>query len=195
VPHSAGWDSFDEALSARPGADCGRGRAGLRSTDRGAAAPSPGSTGRTRSRGFADVGLETFAASESFRALFGTASGRIVVGGVSVVDRHGFFGELRISRFQSTGERVFALNGQVFRLGIADDISLTPVELTGGVRWDRRGWTAVTYIGTGVGWHRYTESSLGAEAEKASQSFAGFHISGGVEFPMSRWLAIAGEAQ
>jgi len=43
--------------------------------------------------------------------------------------------------------------------------------------------------------HRYTESSLGAEADKVSLSFAGFHILGGVEFPMSRWLAVAGEAQ
>lgn len=146
-------------------------------------------------RGFADIGIETFAASESFRTIFGTPSGRIVGGGVSIVERHGFFGELRISRFQSTGERVFALNGQVFRLGIANDVSLTPVELTGGVRWDRRAWTAVPYIGAGVGWHRYTESSLGAGADQVSQSFAGFHMSGGVEFPLSRWLAVAGEAQ
>ena len=80
-------------------------------------------------RGFADVGLETFTASESFRAIFGTPSGRIGGGGVSVVDRHGFSGELRISRFRSTGERVFADDLYVRRL-VGDEIfgELEPLE-------------------------------------------------------------------
>ena len=157
--------------------------------------PTPPPTSPTVTvRAFADVGRETFAAAQSFRTIFGSASALVVGGGVSLVERHGAFGEIRFSRFRATGERVFVTNGQVFPLGIANDVTLTPIELTGGFRWVRPGWRAVPYVGAGIGWHRYTESSLAASTgDDVSQTFTGFHLTGGAEVPLSRWIAVAGD--
>ena len=52
------------------------------------------------------------------------------------------------------------------------------------------------YGGAGVGRHRYVETSTFAEAsENVSERFTGYHVLGGAEFRLARWLSAAGEAQ
>src|SRR6266576_3581207 len=68
------------------------------------------------------------------------------------------FLSLAASRFRRTGHRVFVFEDQVFNLNVADTITITPLELTGGYRFRSRG-LIVPYAGIGVGWLKYEETS------------------------------------
>ncbi|MBI4265928.1 MAG: hypothetical protein HY657_16250 [Acidobacteria bacterium] len=146
-------------------------------------------------RGFADVGSTTFAASQSFDAVLGSDRGLVFGGGVEAVFPWRVFASLRGSRFRDTGERLFVFNGQRFALGIPTTVTVTPVQLTGGYRVDY-GWRLVPYVGVGVGWHRYREISDFAEAaENVDERFTGYHILGGAEFRIARWVGTGAEVQ
>jgi len=146
-------------------------------------------------RGFADVGLTSFAATQSFDATFGTHSGPVFGGGVEVDVPRGLFLSLRASRFTHDGHRLFVFDGQQFDLGIPTTVTITPIELAGGYRFPRLG-RVVPYGGGGVSWHRYKETSRGAvAAENVDKQFAGFQLLGGGEFRIATWLAGAAEAQ
>ncbi len=147
-------------------------------------------------RGFADVGSTTFAATESFEAILGTATGVVFGGGVEVVLPKNIFASVRASRFRKTGERVFITEGgERFGLGIPATITVTPIEFTGGYRFDR-GWRVVPYAGGGYGRHRLQEASDFATAdEDVEESFNGYHVLGGAEFRFSQWIGAAGELQ
>lgn len=146
-------------------------------------------------RGFADAGIRTFTARDSFDAILGRHDGATFGGGVDIVERHGFFGQVRASRFTRTGQRVFVFAGNVFALGVDDTISVTPIEISGGYRFGH-GRLVVPYGAAGAGWHRFEESSPSSAAgEDARETFTGYHALGGVEFHVWRWLSAAGEAQ
>jgi hypothetical protein len=156
-------------------------------------------------RGVAEVGVRTFTASDSFKAILGTASGPIFGGGVEATLPHHLFVSLRASRFRKTGERVFLFEGQQFDLGIPTTITITPVELSGGYRFERRrpargrvparAVRLIPYVGGGVGWHRYEETSeFATDAENVSERNIGYQLLGGAEYRLNRWLGVAGEA-
>ena len=146
-------------------------------------------------RGFADVGSTTFTAERSFTAILGSARGPVFGGGAEVVLPQRVFVSLRASRFRDTGERVFLFGDEQFRLGIPTTITVTPVELAGGYRFDF-GWRVVPYAGAGVGWHRFEETSRFADgAENVGQRFQGYQILGGAEVRVLRWIGAAFEAQ
>jgi len=146
-------------------------------------------------RGFGDVGATTFTAEQSFDAILGSRSGKVFGGGVEVVLPAGIFANLRASRFQETGQRVFLLDGEQFDLGIPTTVTLTPVQLTGGYRVPLAG-RVVPYIGGGVGWYGFKETSqFAADDETVDDRFTGYHILGGAEVGLWRWLAIGGELQ
>jgi opacity protein-like surface antigen len=146
-------------------------------------------------RGFGDVGLTRFSASDSFEAVLGESRGMVFGGGGEVVLPRGIFAGVRVSRFQGDGSRVFVSGGEVFDLGIDTTIRVMPIELTGGIRLG--GWQRVVpYVGGGVGWHRYEESSdFAGSDEDVKETFSGYHVLGGGEFRLGRWFAVAGEAQ
>ena len=163
-----------------------------------AVAARPASVERTAIRGFGDVGLTLFSASDTFDAVLGSSSGVFFGGGVEVVLPQRIFFNVRLSRFRKSGERVFVLDDEVFPLGIETKVAVTPVEVSAGYRFGARGRarTVIPYIGGGIGWHRYSETSDFAEgSEDVSDSFQGYHALGGVEFRMSRLFAIGGEGQ
>jgi opacity protein-like surface antigen len=90
---------------------------------------------------------------------------------------------------------VFLHDGERFPLGIPATITVTPVELTGGYRFDR-GARVVPYAGGGLGWHRYEEASEFADSgENVKESFTGYHVIGGAEVRILRWIGAAGEFQ
>jgi opacity protein-like surface antigen len=54
----------------------------------------------------------------------------------------------------------------------------------------------IPYGGGGVSWYRYTETSqFATDAENVKQTFTGFHILGGAEIRVWRWIGVAGEVQ
>jgi hypothetical protein len=146
-------------------------------------------------RGFADVGSTTFTAGESFTAVLGSDGGMVFGGGAEAVFlQRGFIG-VRASRFGRTGERVFLFGRERFGLGIPATVSVTPVEITAGYRFDY-GWRVVPYAGGGLGWHRYTEASSFADgAEDVSERFQGRHLVAGAEIRLRSWMGTAVEAQ
>ena len=163
-------------------------------------------------RGFAFLGNMTFTAKDSFDAVLGINKSVIYGGGAEVLlpfiveplapNRHEpifaghFFGSIGAWQFKREGERVFVGPGnEVFRLGIPVTVTITPIELTAGYRFSRLR-TVVPYVGVGYSSYRYQETSAFADDdanENVDDRFGGFHVIGGADFQVVRWLAIAGE--
>jgi hypothetical protein len=157
--------------------------------------PAPAQTRDFEFRGFADVGSTTFTAEESFAAVLGSARGAVFGGGVEAVFPQRVVVTVRASRFRRSGERVFLVGRERFGLGIPTTVTITPVELGGGYRFDY-GWRAVPYAGAGLGWHGYEETSEFADGpENVRDRFVGYHLVGGAEVRMMRWIGAAVEAQ
>ena len=145
-------------------------------------------------RGFFDGGSTTFTAKKSFKAILGKESGLVYGGGVEAVEKNVFL-NVRASRFKKTGERVFVFEGQEFPLGIPETITVTPIELNGGYRFDFGSWL-VPYAGIGVSWHKFSDvSKFNDDSENVNETFKGFQVTGGAEFRLSSWLGAAAEAQ
>jgi len=163
----------------------------------GAARPAPRPT--TSIRGFGDFGAERFAAGDTFDATLGSPTGVFFGGGVEVVLPQRWFISARLSHFQKSGERVFVDDdGEVFPLGIDMKVAITPIEVSVGYRFEPRGQkrNLIPYLGGGLGWYRYTETSdFAVTGEDVSDTFQGYHVLGGVEYRVGRIFGIAGEAQ
>ena len=158
------------------------------------AAPAVAQDNAIGVRGFGTFGSIRFQAQDSFEAVLGSPSGPIVGGGGQVLLPWGIYIEGRASRFKQDGERVFVgPNNEVFRLGIPLQVTVTPLEITGGWRYHNRS-RVVPYGGLGYSSYRYKETSDFADAgENVNNSFTGFHIVGGAEFRALRWVALGGE--
>jgi len=155
--------------------------------------PAPEPTVRVRA--FGEVGARTFTASKSFEAVLGTRSGVLFGGGAEVLVGHNLFVSVGVSRFQKDGERVAVANGQAFPIGIDTTISIVPIEVSAGWRFANPRRTVIPYLGGGIGWHRYKETSEFATTDEDAQfTKTGFQLLGGAEWRASRWLGVAGEA-
>jgi hypothetical protein len=184
--------------------------------------PSPRSTPTPiRVRGFAAFGGTTFRAQEGFDAILGGHSGALLGGGGQVLLPWSTYAEVGISRFKRSGERVFiGPNREVFQLGIPVDVTVTPLEITGGWRYRHcpRPITSrppvkgpkpvppaparpaacapklVPYVGGGYSAYKYTEAAeFSAPDEDVDGWFGGFHLLGGAEYQAMRWVAVGGE--
>jgi opacity protein-like surface antigen len=155
-------------------------------------------------RGFATVGSITFQAEDSFDAIFESPTGVIFGGGGQVLLPWGIYVEVGASRFKRDGERAFVgPNREVFRLGIPVEVTITPIEVTGGWRYRHcprtrkaRACTprVVPYGGAGLSSYRYKETSDFADPdENVDERFGGFHVLGGAEYLPFPWMAIGGE--
>jgi opacity protein-like surface antigen len=149
-------------------------------------------------RGFGDFGMTRFTAGDTFDATLGSPSGVFVGGGVEVVLPQQWFLSLRVSHFGKSGQRVFVQDNEVFPLGIDMKVAITPIEVSAGYRFrpGGRNHKVIPYLGGGIGWHRYTETSDFADTgENVSERLTGYHVLGGAEYRMGRMFAIAGEGQ
>lgn len=154
----------------------------------------PATDASAQIRGFADIGGTKFTASETFKAILGSDAGVVYGGGVEVDLPHQLFLALRASRFEQDGHRVFVHQGQTFVLDVDTTVTVTPIELSGGYRFNPTS-RIVPYVGGGVSWYRYRETSQFATTdENVSEQFTGYHILGGAAFRLARLLHIAGEA-
>lgn len=144
-------------------------------------------------RGFVDGGSTTFTSTKSFTAIFGKDSGIVYGGGVEAVEKNVYL-NVRASRFHKTGERVFIFEGQEFPLGIPETITITPIEVNVGYRFNFGSWV-VPYAGIGGAWHRLEDTStFNTESEDVKDTYKGYQITGGAEFRLARWLGAAAEA-
>ena len=146
--------------------------------------------------GYGMFGLMNFTAVETFEAVLGKSSGNIYGGGATVgLPLGGLFVDIGAWRFKQVGERVFITNGEVFHLGIPVTITITPLELTAGWKFRRRNSRLVPYAGGGVTWYGYKETaSFSTPSEDVDERFNGYHVMGGVEYRVMRWLGLGGEA-
>jgi opacity protein-like surface antigen len=152
--------------------------------------------GGTSVRVFGDVGFTSFTAADSFEATLGRSSAMVFGGGGEIVLPQRIFVGVRLSRFRGEGERVFVFNGQRFALGIPMTVHVTPLLLSGGYRFGSARSTVQPYVGGGIGWHSYEETSEFADAgENVKETFTGYHVLGGAEVRVWRLLGVAGEAE
>ncbi len=147
--------------------------------------------------GYAMFGRINFTASESFDAVVGDPSGSIFGGGARVgLPLGGLFVDVGAWRYRGEGERVFVADDEVFELGIPVEITVTPIEISAGWRFRiRRAPKLIPYAGGGFTILKYQETSDFASGdENADDSFSGYHLLGGAEYKIMRWLGVAGEA-
>jgi hypothetical protein len=154
-------------------------------------------TAQTTSDGFGVFGMGQFgyvrfAAEQSFQAILGTASGGVVGGGAEV--RFGAaFVNGSVERFAKTGQRILVVDGEVFKLGIPDTVTVIPVAVSAGWRFAHERTTP--YIGGGIGRILYREQSTFVDpADNVRTQYSSYHVLGGVEF-RNEWAATAFEVQ
>lgn len=176
--------------------------ASLPSRPSAALAPQARSTGRAARavapafgvRGYGEAVYQWFTAKDSFNAIFETSSGPFYGGG-GQVHIGPVYVDVGVSRFEKTGERVFVFEGEIFRLGIPDRVTITPLVVTAGYRFPIRD-RMVPYLGGGVGSVKFEETSDMADPdENVSERFTSYHAVGGVEYAATRWLFVAGEVR
>jgi hypothetical protein len=147
--------------------------------------------------GYAIFGGISFTAAESFDAILGTTSGPIFGGGARVgLPWGGLFVDVGAWRFHGAGERAFVYQGEVIPLGIPVDVTVTPMELSAGWRFRIRRMPKLSpYVAGGLTAMKYHESSdFSAPSDDVDDTFNGYHLLGGAEYKLSRWLGVAGEA-
>lgn len=144
--------------------------------------------------GFGMVGMMNFTAADSFDVILGSPSGPIFGGGIRISEG-GWFLDVGAWRFSGEGERVFVFEGQEFPLNIPAQIAITPVELTAGYRLRFRRFPLVRpYAGAGFSSYGYKETSAFAtDNENVDERFNGFHVLGGAEVRVARWVGVSGE--
>jgi hypothetical protein len=146
-------------------------------------------------RAVVEAGARTFVASQSFDAVLGTHSGPIFGAGAEVLIGRKLFASFAVTRFQKDGERVVVANGQAFPNGIATTIKIVPIEISGGWRFTAPRRTVIPYLGGGLGWHKYKETSeFAVSGDDVEFTKMGYQLLGGAEWRASRWFGVAGEA-
>ncbi|MEQ1573493.1 MAG: hypothetical protein ABL993_04540 [Vicinamibacterales bacterium] len=170
---------------------------------RAAQAPGSGSTQRPTRRGEPMVGVRGFGqaayvflnARESFKVVLGKARGPSFGGGAQLRIRNGVFAQASWERFRETGQRVFVFEDSVFPLGVPNTITITPITVTGGLRFSRDGSTT-PYVGGGITSYHLTETSpFTDESEKVDARYMGYQALGGLEFRTAAWMSTAAEIQ
>ena len=148
-------------------------------------------------RPFVMVTEQSFAATDTFDAVFGKTVLPFFGGGVQVVINDGFFVELSASRFRQTGERAYLSGGKAFKLGIPLTATITPLEISGGYRFKLRQLPRVRpFAAVGFGSYSYTEtSSFAAAGDDVDTKHTGYVLNGGAEFRLQRWVGLSADMQ
>lgn len=151
--------------------------------------------GRFMARGFGHGGGLLFTARDSFETILGSTVNSVYGGGGQIVFPNGVFAQASIDRFRKTGTRALVSGTQVFTLAIPNRLTVTSIQATAGYRVESSNRIA-TYFAGGTGWHTLEEASPSVPGtQPVSKRSLGYHILGGAEYPVMRWLWIAGEAQ
>jgi hypothetical protein len=177
----------------------------IRSSSAVAQTPTQGATSAARPGAPHRLVLEAFgsatvtwpAAAESFEAT-GLDAKPIEFGGggrITGIWRN-LFAQVAATRWSDRGERVFIdSTGARFPLGIPLTVRATYIDISVGSKAD--GWTACwPYVGAGAGLVTYRESSpFAAAGDDVKTRSVTYHVLGGVEIPVSRWLGVGVEGR
>lgn len=158
--------------------------------------PRPAPSRSVEIGGYATVGHFTFAASDSFDAVLGAHTGTILGGGATVgLPWGGLFVDIGAWQYSDEGERVLRVDGVVIPLGIPVEVTVVPLEISAGWKFRlRRLPKLIPYAAGGYSSMGYKEtSSFSATGEDVDERFGGYHLRGGAEFKLTRWLGVAGE--
>jgi len=161
------------------------------------ATPASAQTDRVTLRPYGMITEQAFAAKTTFDAVFGSTSGPFWGAGAEVILPHQIYVDVSASRFKKTGQRAFIDNGQTYRLGIPLTATVTPFEIAGGYRFRlRRQQNVVPFVGAGLGWYSYKETSdFSVAGEGVDMTHIGELVVGGVELRVHRWVALSVDAQ
>ena len=145
-------------------------------------------------RGFGQLGLRWFSATQSYNAIFGQPGGLWFGGGAEFRAQRGWFVNGSVQGFHNTGERVFVLDEDISNLGVADTVTIVPIVFTGGYRWRHR--RTATYLAGGIGSYFYKEhTEFDDPANLATEQFVSYHLVGGFEWRNTSWLSTAAEVE
>jgi opacity protein-like surface antigen len=145
-------------------------------------------------RGYATFGVAQLAAKDTFEAVADTSQQPVYGGGVQVTNIwRGVFADVGVSQIEAIdGQRVFVDDGEVFELGIPLEVKMRPVDVAGG--WRFAAGRISPYVGVGVTFFTYEETSEGADAdENVEESRTGPLFLGGVDVEILSWLHAGGE--
>ena len=146
-------------------------------------------------RPFVFITEQAFMATETFDAAFDRFVEPFYGGGLQLVAGTGAYLDIAASRFKKTGERAFRFNDETFRLGLPLSVTITPIELSAGYRFNhaRR---VVPYVGAGIGWYRYQETSEVTDPEEnIDVREIGYLAHAGVDFRATRSFRVGVDAQ
>jgi Outer membrane protein beta-barrel domain len=162
-----------------------------------AAAPAAAQTDKITLRPYGMITEQAFSAQTTFNAIFGQAAQPFWGAGAELIWKRNIFVDVSASRFKKTGQRAFINQGQTFQLGIPLTATLTPFEVTGGYRFHpRRRQNMTPFVGAGIGWYSYKETSAFAVAgEDIDTQHIGELVVGGVEFRVHRWVSLSVDGQ
>jgi opacity protein-like surface antigen len=145
-------------------------------------------------RGYGTVSIDWFQASDSFKAILDQSQGVFYGGGGQAIFRH-FYVDVSFEHFEKTGERAVVVDGNVFRLGIPDTITMDPLRVLGGYRFPMQN-NLTPYVGGGIGSLRFQETSDFADADDTTdERFTSYHVVAGAEYAVKKWLWVAGEVR
>ncbi len=140
------------------------------------------------------VGTTWFTAADTFDAVLGSDRGQDWGGGVNVTQGPAFL-ELTARRFSKSGTRVFVTDTKdVFPLDIPVDVSTTTFEAAAGWRFRPLFGRLRPYVGAGYTRLQYEETAdFAGDGDDVKEGFNGFHVLGGVEVRVTRWIGLAGD--
>lgn len=161
-------------------------------TPQGARAQASGPPREMMVRVFGQAGGVLFSARDSFEAILGNAFGPTVGGGAQVVFSNGAFLQAGVERFNKDGNRVMVGASELFALPAPVSVSVLPIQVSLGFFMGEPGEVAA-YAGGGIGIYSYREES--PDIEEVSLHKAGYHVLGGMEFPLMSRVSLAGEVQ
>jgi hypothetical protein len=152
----------------------------------------PTGTRTSGARGFFDVDYTAFLARHTFDAVFDRPTGVFVGGGADVRWHDAVFVQGSVRWLHETGERAAVSNGEVFKLGLTDELTLVPMAITVGGRFPAA--HTVPYAGVGIGSYHLRETSQFADPdENTDRWFPSYHAVVGLEARTGEVVTVAGE--
>jgi hypothetical protein len=147
-------------------------------------------------RPYAMAAGQRFAANQTFEATLDTTLGVFYGVGIELDLPQGLFADVGASRFKKTGQRAFLFNGTAFQLGVADTVTITPIEAVLGYRFHLRRSQATPFVAGGLSSYGYDETSAGSTpSEDLSIRKSGFLVRAGVDLRLQRILSISVDVQ
>lgn len=159
-----------------------------------ALAPPPALAQSIGIRGYASFGIARLAATDTFEAVADTTQQPVFGGGVQVTNIwRGIFADVGVAQIETIeGERVFVDDGEVFELDIPLEVKMRPVDIAAG--WRLAYGRVSPYVGAGVTFLSYEETSEGADAdEDVSETTSGPLFLAGIDVAIVNWLHAGGE--